>query len=108
MGTNYYLKAEPCAHCGRGDTQLHIGKSSAGWPFLLAPNRDLDVDTWKAWRQVLCRPENRDRIIDEYHKPVTFAELVNTVENRVVGDRDGGHDRLDPEGYRFSLSEDFS
>ena len=36
MGTNYYWQeSEPCAACGRGYEQVHVGKSSAGWCFSL-------------------------------------------------------------------------
>ena len=33
MGTNYYHVSSVCPHCGRGDEDLHIGKSSMGWAF---------------------------------------------------------------------------
>jgi len=36
LGTNYYWQeSEPCAACGRGYEQVHVGKSSAGWCFSL-------------------------------------------------------------------------
>lgn len=35
MGTNYYLRPDPCECCGRGLEPLHIGKSCMGWCFRL-------------------------------------------------------------------------
>lgn len=109
MGTNYYLEAEPCAHCGRGDTQVHIGKSSVGWPFLFAPNAERDISSWRDWRKFLSQPINADRIKSEYGDRVTLAAFICCVEGRpVTQGKLGGHDRVDDEGYSFSISEDFS
>ena len=35
MDMNYYFYKNVCPSCGRGEQVEHIGKSSAGWPFLL-------------------------------------------------------------------------
>lgn len=35
MGTNYYLEINCCAHCGRPQKKLHIGKSHEGHVFKL-------------------------------------------------------------------------
>jgi len=61
MGTNYYLKVDPCPHCGRSDERLHIGKSSAGWCFSLhvIPEDGInDLDDWrKLWTTGIIETE---------------------------------------------------
>jgi hypothetical protein len=50
MGTNYYLEIDNvCSHCGRGDTELHIGKSSAGWVFFLRIYPDEGINSLEDW-----------------------------------------------------------
>lgn len=53
MGTNYYwYNPKPAyEHCGRrdDDTELHIGKSSAGWVFHLRIHPDCDIHDLDDW-----------------------------------------------------------
>lgn len=61
MGTNYYIKSEPCSHCKRADPDLHIGKSSFGWAFALHVVADRGLNSLDDWRPLL----SAGRIIDE-------------------------------------------
>jgi len=88
MGTNFYWlgpQEEACAHCGHQPEaeSLHIGKSSYGWVFALRahPSRDLkNIAYWYAFLESEAGQEGR--IVDEYYRPVTLAELRETIENR--------------------------
>lgn len=78
MGTNYYLHKNVCAHCGRGDEPLHIGKSSAGWCFGLhiIPEHGIrDLPDWE-------REWSTGVIKDEYDRVVTPEEMRNIITNR--------------------------
>lgn len=117
MGTNYYTAGDPpCPCCGRGGEELHIGKSSFGWQFLIAPYPERGLTSFKAWREFLADK----RIRDEYDEEVTLDELVKLVEAKQAegmnsqnapasawgpGSRDC--ETADPEGYRFSTTADF-
>lgn len=117
MGTNYYTDGDlPCACCGRGGEELHIGKSSGGWQFLFAPYPERGLTSFKAWREFLTDREIRD----EYGDKHTLADLMALVESKQAGinsrtatrdqwgpaprDNEGG----DPDGYRFARHPDFS
>jgi len=78
MGTNYYLVPEKCAHCGRSDERIHIGKSSAGWCFSLRVIPQMGLCTWENWKTYLADKS----IEDEYRKPVTLSNLRSIVEDR--------------------------
>lgn len=89
MGTNYYLYTKPCQCCGRTDEPLHIGKSSAGWTFLLREYRDADehsrirceeISTLETWQQVWSMPEVEIR--DEYGRPISSDEMLSIVTER--------------------------
>lgn len=99
MGTNYYArrKSEPaCDHCGHQVTypELHIGKSSGGWCFLLRvypedeysseDERGLpkSLEDWKVyWAQ------EGVTIRDEYGHEKTVEEMLHTITQRA-----GKHD----------------
>ncbi len=52
MGKNYYLeRGKPCSKCGRGEAELHIGKSSGGWYFALHVIPELGLDTLHDWKK---------------------------------------------------------
>jgi hypothetical protein len=76
MGTNYYLihTANACAKCGRSDeTRRHIGKSSAGWCFLLHVEPQNGIADLPDWEDLWSRPDTR--IEDEYGKALTPADM---------------------------------
>ena len=84
MGTNYYLHRNICAHCGRGDQPLHIGKSSVGWCFSLHVGRDYedeplakirDLDDWRAiWHDGVIR--------NEYDQEISIADMERQITER--------------------------
>jgi len=116
MGTNYYtVMDEPCEHCGHRSDGLHIGKSSFGWAFSFAPYPDHGLTSWAAWRAYL----EKRQIRDEYGDPVSLDELSAMVEAKkhlwthetAPAEAWGTYARrgsIDPEGYRFSDTADFS
>ena len=67
MGTNFYLKADACPHCGHSNNRMHIGKSSCGWAFALhvIPEEGINcLEDWEArWAS--------GRIEDEYGDALT-------------------------------------
>ena len=77
MGTNYYLHTETCAHCGRGDEPLHIGKSSCGWCFSLHVG-DGCPDSLAEW-QVKWKS---GIIKDEYGRIIAPDKMLDTITNR--------------------------
>ena len=78
MGTNYYAKTNPCAACGESKTRLHLGKSSAGWKFLLQANGFDGYKTWSEMKEWL-----EDKIIeDEYGEVVSIGEFIELVERK--------------------------
>lgn len=90
MSTNYYVHLEkrsggtPCARCGHppgAPERLHIGKSSAGWVFLLRvyPGR---LDSWAAWDRLLGSLGPEDYIEDEYGRQVGHGFLRALVTMR--------------------------
>ncbi len=78
MGLNFYLHRGRCESCGRSDEPLHIGKSSAGWCFLLHVIPELGINDLEDWR----REWHSGEIRDEYNKPVSVCEMLNVIANR--------------------------
>jgi hypothetical protein len=129
MGTNYFLHTNICPHCKRSENQVHIGKSSMGWPFLFRgyPEKDCWPDgiphpitgalEWEELMRVAI--EKGGAIIDEYGTHHTFDEFWQMVRRKQEDTRGeaewlrGRHsanstsDWRDVHGYRFSGS-DFS
>ena len=80
MGTNYYLHRNVCAHCGRGDEALHIGKSSAGWCFSLRVHPEEGIHDLPDWERELVG----GKIQDEYGETFPPVELLRTWAERPV------------------------
>lgn len=78
MGTNYYLRTDPCPHCGRSDEELHIGKSSAGWCFSLHVMPEDGIDGLEAWEQRW----KTGRIFNEYREEVAPEEMRRIITER--------------------------
>ena len=95
MGCNYYVRTNPCVHCGRGDDQIHIGKSSAGWVFSLCWDEWSDRQDFPAWEKFLR--ENADAIYDEYGEKVELDVMLAIITQRKHG-RIAGND--EDEWYR--------
>jgi hypothetical protein len=125
MGTNYYLHTDVCPHCKRSAERVHIGKSSAGWPFLFRGYRDefwlpdgvphpiVSAVAW--WAFLSDATQQGGRIVDEYGREHSLTELQSWVEskrdetrgpdscNYRHGDRD--NEWRDEDGHRFSSGE---
>lgn len=80
MGTNYYLKIDPCPHCGRCDEEWHIGKSSGGWCFSLHVIPERNINTLDDWRREWSRPNRA--IKNEYGDTVTIEEMEQAITQR--------------------------
>lgn len=117
MGTNYYVKLDPCPHCGRGAGELHIGKSSAGWEFLFMAHPGHGLTSWAAW-QAFIQGREGGPIVDEYGEVKTLDWLRELVERKqglwnsetAPAESWGpfsreGAEYSDAEGYRFSNRE---
>lgn len=87
MGTNYYVEGEKCAHCGRGDASIHIGKSSAGWVFALNTHPALGLTSLDLWIAFLAKKV----IKDEYGAVIPLGQMVEKIACRQRG---GGGDLL--------------
>lgn len=121
MGTNYYTRINCCDKCGRYD-EIHIGKKSFGWKFLFAPNYEHNISTFQEWKTFLADK----KIWDEYRRNVPMDEFLEMIMSSYTakknydlqtyyvdfpckyGTRWADHERIDPEGYRFSTTENFS
>ncbi len=116
MGTNYYVTPDVCAHCGRGDERLHIGKKSSGWAFIFEQYPDRGLTSWAAWKAFVANHP----VMNEYGEPVPLADLTaivgrpndgwtsETAPDSAYGPGSReGHEFSDAEGYRFSTSSDF-
>lgn len=79
MGTNYYLHENVCAHCGRSDDPLHIGKSSAGWCFGLHVIPEEGLTDLRAWQERWARG---GEIRDEIGTVVSPEEMMAIITDR--------------------------
>lgn len=91
MGTNYYMTVNACPSCGRGERELHIGKSSGGWCFSLNTHPDDCLTSLEEWRAAWAN----NPIRDEYHRAVSPAEM-----ERIVTERSWPRPEAIPFGYR--------
>ena len=80
MGTNYYLRQNCCAHCGRGSDTLHIGKSSAGWVFALHVDPDDGRANLDDWKRLFNDPTSA--IYDEYGANVSVEQMLAVITQR--------------------------
>lgn len=97
MGTNFFLRLPPCPSCGHCASELHIGKSSAGWNFGLRIYPLLDnhaggtspderlvpfgvnaINELDDWRPLF----EKFPIFDEYGDPVVVANLIKNITER--------------------------
>lgn len=85
MGTNYYMRVDCCDKCGRGSENIHIGKSSMGWPFAVHIIPEEGINSWGDWLKKL----NGQRIYDEYGTEVSLETLDEIVKaKRLCADKD--------------------
>ncbi len=110
MGTNFYVRINPCKTCGESKEVIHIGKSSMGWTFTFHATDE--ITSYKQWLEVLS---NKDvKIFDEYDREVSlksFKELVesktNEKYNHAIECADDIYDKsyLDEDGHSMSEGE---
>lgn len=79
MSANYYLHQNECPHCGRTDAPLHIGKSSAGWHFMLRVYPDKGITTLEDWTTLF---HGDGFILDEYGQALTTDEMLVCITRR--------------------------
>lgn len=78
MGTNYYVKSNICEHCGKGDEDLHIGKSSAGWVFSLHVMPELEINDLDDWERFW----KDKKIVDEYGSEFSCDDMRAIITER--------------------------
>jgi hypothetical protein len=79
MGTNYYHhNKEACPTCGHQEPPRHIGKSSAGWAFLLHVYPDNGIHDLPDWE----REWAAGVIKDEYGDVITPQKMRSIVTER--------------------------
>ena len=88
MGTNYYLERPVCPTCGRGEEQMHIGKSSAGWVFSLHVETTGDFPRDLAEWEVYFA-DSANLITDEYDRVHDREGLMAAITNRSRGELPG-------------------
>lgn len=79
MGTNYYIYISD-EDVAKDPEELHIGKSSHGWVFLLRVYPDRGINTLYDWMQHLLNYEHVIR--DEYGNQIGIAEMLRTITLR--------------------------
>lgn len=95
MGTNYYLHCPTCPTCGRKSDPVHIGKQSAGWPFIFRAYFDWgdesyctpdplqgSINSWEMWQANLEFIADHPKfgvIRNEYGATIDPTEFVQMV-----------------------------
>ncbi len=79
MGTNYYLHKTACRCCGHKPEPIHIGKSSAGWCFMLhvIPG---EIEGLSDWLRLMM--EANTIIVDEYNAIISPEEMRKIIMER--------------------------
>jgi hypothetical protein len=120
MGTNYYLRTDVCTHCNRERERIHIGKSSAGWPFLFRGYRRWPPDgvphpltSAYEWREFIASALTAGgRLIDEYGQDCSEPDLWSLIDGKkglvpkasyTHGARES--EWFDTDGFRFCDNE---
>lgn len=107
MGTNYYLKSQPCESCGQCQNPLHIGKSSVGWRFLFRSYTfPLHINCFDDW--LLELKNNKKLIYNEYNEKIDLYQLLELIESKRNGKSNANRNRSffqDEKGYDFCSNE---
>ena len=92
MGTNIYLQCPDlpaCQCCGRSffEPDIHLGKSSMGWTFGFAGNRDPEtgplVTTLEEWTaNIKAHLAKGWTLKDEYEQPESLPDLLAHIESK--------------------------
>ena len=96
MGTNYYLKTgkkiTKTCDCGfehELDEELHIGKSSYGWKFVLHIIPERGINELEDWEELF----KTGKIFDEYDNEITVEQMMDCILNRSFPVYDRSPDR---------------
>jgi|SRR5579859_5951866 len=89
MGTNYLWHTPACAACGRADTPIHIGKSSAGWCFQLHIYPESGINELADWETLWAKKESW--IEDQYGRRLTPEEMRAVICERKGASRREQH-----------------
>jgi hypothetical protein len=92
MGTNYYLHENICKYCGRSDKPLHIGKSSAGWHFMLHVIPQYDIHSLDDWRNRFLQWGGQIR--SENGEKISIEKMITIISER-RWDRPYGTDHIE-------------
>ena len=98
MGTNYYI-VKKCWFCGN-IKETHIGKSSAGWKFLLQINDEYKSDIQSLWKYLKWK-----KVEDEYHRKTSRKELFKLIKNKQVGKNNELCNVIDEYSFEWSAIE---
>ena len=83
MGTNYYMEIQdkPCECCGSEYAEtLHMGKSSAGWQYLLRTHPEDGITTLSDWiDKYINNKHDYVKIVDEYGKDCGLEYWLDVV-----------------------------
>lgn len=77
MGTNYYHVPDPCPTCGHGE-EMHIGKSSGGWCFLLHVYPEYGINDLGDWEAIWSIGQIRN----EYGDTISPEDMKKTITER--------------------------
>ena len=101
---NFFLKHKDEIQC---NSQIHIGKSSAGWSFTFRKydTDELKVDTYKKWKEIISSEEYE--IVDEYGILYDKDEFFSFVEAMQNDKHDYDYCELSKDGYDFIDHEFF-
>ena len=82
MGTNYYLYQKTSLPEPDHETELHIGKSSAGWCFALHVIPERGIHDLRDWIALIESLGADARIEDEYGHTLLLYELMEIITIR--------------------------
>lgn len=85
MGTNYYVRPHPLWMFEPAENQLvHLGKSSAGWCFLLRVYPERGINDLSDWIPILRGSEYKSaaEILDEYGDGVKYDRMMEIITKR--------------------------
>lgn len=84
MGTNYYLRAPKCFHCGKEEeSPIHLGKSSVGWCFSLHVSPENGISCWEDIQQLIEDKLCEEWCIkNEYGDQISLVDFIKTVTKR--------------------------
>lgn len=97
MGTNHYLHAPACPHCGKEqEERIHLGKSSVGWCYGLHVRPEWNIFTLKDVGALIT-----DKINDGWEIRNEYGDKLSKGEwAKIVLAREGRQSALGDQWYR--------